>query len=259
MAAHNNDLVISHYTLRKAIGWLGMLLPFILLTGNFCINKLDILNNSFFINTSCCDPYTADGSFKSSISHYYYSTVGELFTGILITVALFMFCYKGHKLRKGELPLSDLLLTNLAGIGALGVVVFPTGAKECINDNVRTFISTDLTGNIHFAFAGLFFICLAVMAMVNFRRTQEKSSFGKNPEHKLFLFCGAGMLACLGLIFIYSTWIEGTWQGLDKWHPVFCLEALALVFFGISWLRKGRMDLLYIPKKLNMVNKNKGS
>lgn len=120
----NNDMVVSYITIRRAIGWLGMLLPFALLVGNFTVNSLGILNNSFFIQPECSSIYSAQHSFKSSISHFYYTSVGELFTGILITVALFMFCYKGHKQRKGEKGFSDSTLTNLAGFFALGIVVF---------------------------------------------------------------------------------------------------------------------------------------
>ena len=100
---NNDNLIVSYLAIRKAIGWLGLLLPFILLIGNYVINKLDVLNSNFFIRTDCYKvPYASAGSFKFSISHYYYSTVGELFTGVMCAVALFMFCYKGHKLRHGK-------------------------------------------------------------------------------------------------------------------------------------------------------------
>jgi magnesium-transporting ATPase (P-type) len=249
---NNDDLIISYLTIRKAIGWLGLLLPFMLLIGNYTVNKLDILNSSFFIKDCNGAAYAASGSFKASISHYYYSTVGELFTGVLCAVALFMFCYKGHKLRKGEKGLSDSALANLCGAFALGVVVFPTGSS-CITDNMRIFLSSDNTGYIHFTMAALFFISLSVMSMVNFRRTDDIVSFGKGKNHKTFLVCGIAMLVCLVLVFIYSMWIDGKYAWLDRLHPVFCLEAIALIFFGISWLIKGRVDMAYIPKKLNLI------
>jgi len=225
MATDNNDLIISHLSLRKAIGWLGILLPFMLLIGNLSINQLDILNNSFFVKTDCGNHYEAGGFFKASISHYYYSGVGELFTGILGTVALFMFCYKGHVKRPGEKGLSDNALTNLA---------------------------TNNTGAIHFTMAAMFFISLSLMSIVNFRRTGDRVSFGKKETHNLFLVCGIAMLVCLALIFIYSLWLEGDVKWLDRLHPVFCLEAIALIFFGISWLTKGKVDIFYLPKLLKL-------
>ena len=239
----NNSLVISYLTMRKARGWLGMLLPFVLLIGNYSINQLNILNNSFFIDTACQRSYHADASFKSSISHYYYSTVGEVFTGVLSTVALFLFCYKGHALRAGEKGLSDNAMANLAGLFALGVVVFPTASDKCINDNMRSFLSSNNTGNIHFVMAALFFVSLAVMSIVNFRRTQNVGIRGTNKEDNFYLICRIGMLACLGLIFFYSLWLYKKSEWLDSIHPVFCLEAIALIFFGLSWLTKGKFML----------------
>ena len=249
---NNDELIISYLTIRKAIGWLGLLLPFILLIGNYVVNKLDVLNSNFFIRTDCYKaPYASAGSFKFSISHYYYSTVGELFTGVMCAVALFMFCYKGHKLRPGEKGLTDSAMANLAGFFAFGVVVFPTASTYCITDNMRSFLSSDTTGYIHFGFACLFFITLAFMSMVNFRRTEVRGDFGKLKNHKTYLVCGIIMLACLALIAVYSIWIQPMQiEWLDKTHPVFCLEAIALIAFGTSWLLKGRLDIPAAIKKM---------
>lgn len=248
---NNDDLVVSYLAIRRTIGWLGLLLPFMLLFGNYVVNSLDILNSNFFIRTDCYTaPYKDTGSFKFSISHYYYSTVGELFTAVLCAVALFMFCYKGHKLRPGEKGLSDSAMANLAGIFALGVVLFPTASTYCITDSMRSFLSSSNTGYIHFAFACLFFITLAIMSMVNFRRTAIPEEFGRLKNHKTYFVCGIIMLSCLVLIAVYSIWIQYMAIGwLDKTHPVFCLEAIALIAFGISWLIKGKLDIPAAVKK----------
>lgn len=249
---NNSEKIISYLSLRKAIGWLGMSMPFILLIGNYLINKLDLLNNKFFVNLDCSEVYTSANFFKSSISHYYYSTVGELFTGILIAVAIFMFSYRGNKKRIGEFGLSDKALTNVVGLTALGVVVFPTGSTGCITDNLRTFISTTNTGYIHFTMATVFFVALSFMCIFNFRRTEDIVSFGKKKNHGTFLVCGIGMLSCIILIFIYSVWLENETMWLDNLNPIFWLETIALIFFAISWLIKGQVDMSYIPKLLNL-------
>ncbi len=246
------DKIISYRTLRKAIGWLGMLLPFMLIAGTIIINRLDILNSKFFVNTDCSEPYSADGIFKISISRYYYSAAGELFTALLCAVALFMFCYKGHPKREFEKGLSDKALTDLIGISALGVVFFPTGAEECINDNVRTFLITTNAGYIHYIFALMFFVSLALMLIINFRRTKEKELFGKKENHKLYLFCGIGILVCILLIFIYTISLTGSGKWIEKLNPIFWLETIALILFGISWLKKGKADFEYILKILKL-------
>lgn len=250
-------MVISYNTMRKAVGWLGMLLPFLLLFGNWIINHSGVLNNSWWVNTdpTCMKHYTAAGSFKSSISHYYYTTMGEMFTGVLCAVALFLFCYKGHPLRPGEKGLSDSFVTNAAGLFALGVVIFPTSSEEgcCITDNMRTFMSSTYTGYIHFAFAALFFLALAYMCLVNFRRTAQVGVKGRGHSYTLYLVCGWIMLACLLSIFIYAMWLAPAHDCSGKYHVVFILETIALVAFGISWLTKGNVDYLYLLKILGMV------
>lgn len=248
------NYLISYRQMRKAVGWLGMLLPFVLLIINYAINKLNVLNDSGFVRTECYTGYFACSSYKTSISHYYYSTVGELFTGVLCAVALFMFCYKGYPKKEGEKGLTDNAMCNLAGIFALGVVIFPTSSNECITDNVRIFLSSDNTGYLHFGFAALFFITLALMSIVNFRREDKVENFGKGTDQKFYLTCGVTMLLCIALIFVYEKFLNEldiTW--LDNLHPVFVLEAIALIAFGSSWLKKGKADFKFLPRYLNIV------
>jgi len=103
---NNNGFLISYMTLRQSIGWLGILLAPGLLTGNYLL--------SLFTDFEAgCNP------FKSSISLYYYSGMGEIFSGTLFAVALFLFCYRGYEK-------IDSVLCNIAGAFAVGVALFPT-------------------------------------------------------------------------------------------------------------------------------------
>jgi small-conductance mechanosensitive channel len=251
-ASTNPNHVVSYLTMRKAIGWLGMLLPFLLLAGNYILNDSDIFNNKLFVKIREDYRYEYLSSFKSSVSHYYYTTVGEIFTGTLFAVALFMFCYKGHPLRKGDWGLSDSAMANLAGIFALGVVMFPTSSEDFIQDNMRNFLSSDTIGYIHYAFAVGFFIALAVMSIINFRRAEKQELFGTGDDDPFFLRCGILMLGCLLLVPVFSGYLEAEYEWLEKIHSTFMLEAIALVAFGLSWLKKGKADLQYIPKKLRL-------
>jgi len=252
MEENHEKLLISHLTLRKTIGWLGILLPATLIVSNFLMNKFDLLNNAILIDLECSKPYLSNGSFKSSISHYYYSAVGEIFTGTLSAVSLFMFCYRGHKNRKNEYGLSDQVLTNIIGLSALGVVIFPTSSPECITDSIRTFMSSRFSGTIHLVMAAIFFISLSFMSIINFRRTEIVNKYGTENKHKVMLFCGFAMLFCILLIFIYDKFIEYKFEKFDNLNPVFWLEAVALIFFGISWMIKGQVDFLYLYKKFKI-------
>ncbi len=244
-----DDMIISYQTMRKAVGWLGMLLPFALLLINLFVNATDILNNNWFIKTECQCNYEAQTSWKSSISHYYYTTVGELFTGTLCAVALFLFSYKGFPKKKEEVGFSDSLMTNMAGAFALGVVIFPTSSRDCIHDNTRSFLSSDYTGYVHLTSAALFFVTLAFMSIINFRRTEAAGIYGQTLRDKLYLWCGIVMLLCLLLLVVYIVFFEGRFAAL---HPVFSLEALALQAFGLSWLTKGGVDFYFVPKLFGM-------
>jgi heme A synthase len=237
----NPNLVISYHRMRQTIGWLGLLLPFILIIGNYIVNEFQLLNNEHLIMTQC-NTYTAGHSFKPSISHYYYTTVGELFTGTLWAVALFMFSYRGYPQRDEEIIPSDSFMTNLAGICALGVAIFPTSSDYCLTDNVRNYISSETIGSVHYIFAGFFFITLALISIFNFRRTAKVADFGKMPSHNFYKYCGMIILACIALIVIYSVWIEESYPAWKAYNITFVLEAIALVAFGLSWLKKGRVD-----------------
>lgn len=247
---HNKELQISYLTLRKAIGWIAILLPFALLIGNYVVNQLDIFNNPWLMKISCHYHYTANSSYKNSVSHYYYTSVGELFTGAIGSVALFLFCYKGHPKRRGETWFSDNFMAKLAGAFAMGLVIFPVSSEECIRDNMRTFLSSQNTSYIHFTSAALFFICLALMSIINFRRTSTIADFGKGANAKIYLWCGIIILACLVIIFVYDTFLYGMFPMIDRIRPVFILESITLMAFGFSWLMKGKIKFNYIPRKL---------
>ena len=237
----NPNLVISYHRMHQTIGWLGLSLPFLLLAGNYFINEYNLLNNDTFVMTQC-NSYTADTSFKSSISHYYYTTVGELFTGVLSAVALFMFSYRGYPQRDEEIIPSDSFMTNLAGFCALGIVIFPTSSGFCMVDNVRTFISSEIIGYVHYIFAGFFFITLALISIFNFRRTAKIEDFGKMPSHNFYKYCGIVMLICLGLLLTCYIWLYEAYPQLETYGTTFILETIALIAFGLSWLKKGRID-----------------
>lgn len=89
----------SYLALRKAVGWIGILLPFTLMLGVFFIFKGEII--------------------QKSISHYYHSGMGDVLVGALCAVALFMFFYSGH-------DKWDDRAGNVAAIFAIGVAWFPT-------------------------------------------------------------------------------------------------------------------------------------
>lgn len=102
MNTENN--ILTFRRIRRAIGYLGIGLPVVLL----------ILSLIPFFQTRV----------QASISHYYYTNLRELFTGVLCAVGLFLIRYKGTK--NPKFWKNDGLLTNIAGYMAFGVAFFPT-------------------------------------------------------------------------------------------------------------------------------------
>ena len=122
----NTSLVISYMTLRKAIGFLGLSLPFLLPIGTGALIY---------------------GNLELSISTYYYTNMGDVFVGTLCVIGFFLFSYRGHDRR-------DDIAGDLACVFAIGIAFVPTAPKsECCS-------LENLSYCLHGIFAGLFFLTL---------------------------------------------------------------------------------------------------
>lgn len=242
MASGNQNIyLISFRTLRQLIGYLGILLPLMCWLVNLFVNHLNLLNNPVFVNLEFSQPYVAGSDLKPSISDFYYTTAGPLFTGILLTVAIFLFTYNGYPKNKKDdrYPwLTDKLICNFAAICALGIVVFPTSSSEPVTDNIHIFVSSHSAGIIHLAFAAMFFLAMAVMSIINFRRNPGKVLI-MDAEGKLFLICGWGIITCIVILAVFSFLIPQS----ENWlwgKSVYIMEVFMLLFFGTAWLVKGK-------------------
>lgn len=215
----NSQLVINYLIMRKAIGILGMSLPFILLIGN------SIANGGII--------------FQSSISAYYYTSMRNVFVGILCAVGIFLFSYKGH----------NKFDNILADIGALFAVI--TAFFPCLPDGTVPcpYKSYDM---LHLISAGVFFSVLIIFSMFLFTKSDKKKkdrSGRKKRRNGLYRTCGIIMAISIAGIAIIDNWF----RGLLIYHPVFWLESIALLAFGISWYVKGTTYSKIKTKRYNMV------
>lgn len=226
----NHD-VFTYRRIRRAIGYLGISLPILLVILSFI---------SFF-----------QTPVQNSISHYYYTNLREIFTGSLCAVGLFLICYKGH----GNISIwkNDNLLTNIAGVMALGVALVPTNPED-VSDKIHTLrpYSEKWIGTFHYIFAALLFLIFALLAINVFTISRER----KTPvpksilnENNIYRFCGYSIL-----LFILMVPIA------EKFHlfpySTLVFEALSLFAFGTAWLIKGRAlgDKGIIGQKLYQEN-----
>jgi len=195
------DQTYTYLSLRKTVGWIGILLPFILMTGM----KL-IFNGE---------------SIQKTISQYYYTGMRDVLTGSLCSIALFMFYYRGY-------DKWDNILGWLAGVFAVGIALFPTSETDPQN----------LSGNIHFICASIFFMLLSVFSLFRFTKSRKGSPRSKQKHNRniIYRLCGVVMAASLVAIVIFFKYFRQSHTGS---HFVFWAETLALFAFGISWLTKG--------------------
>jgi hypothetical protein len=249
----NESRVISYHKIRLLVGIIGMLLPFVLWFGNAFLNHSSLLQNRCWIIFK--NGYTAGADLKYSISHFYYSTVGELFTGALCAVSLFLFCYRGYpkpQYGKYHFVPGDNFMANLAATMALLIVVFPTTTEETITDNFRSFVSGTCASMIHYIAAAIFFTILALFTFVNFRRTKSPEDFGTMKSHPIYKWCGIVMMVCLVILFtIYilsKANVDVEWA--DAINLTYWLETVMLLAFGISWTVKSEVDQQVLNKNV---------
>ncbi len=213
MKLYEIPLVISYLTLRRAIGILGILFPFILVIGSMA--------------TGGCR------EIQPSISDYYHTNMRDVFVGILCAVALFLFSYRGYNYQ-------DNIAGNLACIFALVVAFFPTSATEpTASCNNPAAFSNPLTGKIHLVAAGLLFTVLAYFSLFLFTKGVSKPTPQKIQRNKIYKICGFVILGCILLLIFYFS-IPSLEFCLKKYKPVFWIETIALWAFGTSWLIKGQ-------------------
>lgn len=205
----------TYRRIRKAIGYLGIFLPILLVV----FSMVPLFKTTI----------------QSSISKYYYTNLREIFTGTLCATGLFLINYVGVK--KSPFWKDDNLLTNIAGYLAIAVAFIPTNPSSW-TEKVYTILpfNEKVIGYIHYAFAAMFFIILSYISIKIFtigQDTNPKTSQSVFNENNIYRICGYFMLVFLILTPIFSI--------IDIFsYSTLIFETLMLFSFGISWLIKGR-------------------
>ncbi len=204
------------------LGWLGMLLPWIVVLLLW--------------------------AFPSSISATYYKpqTITP-FMIILGSAGLLLISYKGY-------DKVDDWVNTFAGIFGIGVCLFPCWSAWSTSDIVGTFqLDMNLSNKFHCASAIIFFALLSINSLFLFTKaetprkfdttiskpkailkyikdlfiTQGETTKNKKIRNIIFRVCGIGMIASFGIMLLPYFYIR-TWL----------VETIALFFFGISFLTK---------------------
>lgn len=212
---------VNYLVLRQFIGSLGILLPFLLVFGNRCFNAAWV---------------------QPSISHYYYSHMHFLFVGVLCLIAGFLITYRG-------MESFDNRVSNIAGICALGVAVFPTGFEGFISEDtcyLTLHAWPSYFSYLHYGSAVCLFVCFALFCFKIFtlddnNRSNSQFDAKKLRRNRFYRLCGWGIvlsMAAIGGITLYNHLNHS--NVFPK--ATFYFETTSLLFFGNSWLLKGSLD-----------------
>ena len=185
--------------LRCSIGWLGMLLPWLVVLITW--------------------------SWPGSISITYYSYLATgTFMVILGSAGMLLMNYKGY-------TKVDDIINTITGIAGLGICAFPMAYKvagEYIDTGVLG-LPSNISGYFHNACAFIFFGLLAFNSIFLFTKSSGEMTKNKKIRNIIFRVCGIGMLASFLILLIPGSVLANkTWV----------TEMFALTFFGISWLTK---------------------
>lgn len=160
------------------------------------------------------------GYFPASISATWYTNACTVFMIILGSASILLMCYKGYDLQ------DDLVLTA-SGIAGLGICLFPCSITNSA-DKVGTFlIDKDISNTIHFVSALIFFALLSYNSIFLFTKGDENPTKNKKIRNIIYRICGIGMIGSFVLLLLPHFEIQ-----------VWLIEAIALFFFGISFLTK---------------------
>ena len=220
-AGTQHPVVLSYLGLRKAIGIIGLALPFVLVFGQTLSQK----------SWGCCSTATSVprrlGPFliQESISSYYDSSMRDVLVGSLCAIGVFLLSYKGYDNDK-----RDAIAGRLACIFAVGVALFPMDM-----------------GIVHYIFAGLLFLTLAYFCLVLFIKTSPTRNPTRRKIHRngIYRVCGHTILVCIALISAVMAVMQvpDLKTELKPFTPIFWLESLAVFAFGLAWFTKGQAIL----------------
>jgi hypothetical protein len=198
--------ILSYLGMRQVAGWVGLVLPFFVVLGNW--------------------PHTLEGS----ISAYYFTRTGAWFVGSLWVIGFFMGTCRGY-------PGWDEIAGRFAGAFALGVALLPMNYCDVKSGWVM------YRGWLHWTCAALLFIDLALMCLLLFTKTDAVNPTSKKRlRNKVYVACGSAILVCIALIGVDSLLEHFHWPAaarLGRLKPVFWLESGSVLSFAIAWLVKG--------------------
>ncbi|HGG03816.1 MAG TPA: hypothetical protein ENK28_00005 [Aliiroseovarius sp.] len=222
---HRDDMVFSYNRVRNALGILGVAFPIILIVGG---------------------GLSSDGV-QPSMSDFFHTTMRDIYVGTLCAIGVFLISYRGYQKAEGEW-ISDDIIATTAGISAFGVALFPNESPTQIIETVtQEAVGIGISPIYHFLSAMLFFLCLSLFCYIKFPKN------AKPWRRRVYFLCGH--LIWVGGISVavasyYKKFSDGSAAQafvLD-YNVIFWAEALGIWAFAVSWLVKGKADMILAQK-----------
>lgn len=195
--------MIDTKRLRVWVGIMGMLLPIIVLVQSLAYGYdfPDSVSETYYIDT-CIAPFMI---------------ILGIASGLLMN-------YRGY-------TTFDDILNTVAGACGLGVCLFPCIASDM--PFIGTFkLPAALSGKLHIISAVGFFGILAYNSLFQFTKGSDNPTPNKKKRNIIYIICGIGMILSFVALGLASAGL------INIPHVIWVIEAIALFFFGISWLTK---------------------
>lgn len=192
-------LALHFLGVRRAIGFVGLALPLVLLVGGWLVFGMAL---------------------EPTISDYHGTPMRDVFVGMLCAIGVFLWAYRGY-------GAEDLFASQFAGTFALVVALFPNvGATSTVHFAAAALFFVTLA-------------LMSIFLFTKSKDPKGQRPAGKRHRNAVYVACGVGIFACLAAIVVYKVWLEAAVDGLAAIGPVFWLESLAVWFFAASWIVKG--------------------
>ena len=199
--AWGENPALSYRNLRAIIGYVGLTLPVVLLLTGL-----------------------VDGHFESSISTYYYTKVGDVFTGALCAIAVFLVAYR---LTSWAI---DNMATTLAGIAALGVALFHAAPQNATPGQIHL-------SYVHLTCAATLFILLGAISLLIFPSDMSPEE-KRQQKWRAPCYRGLGALIWLSIILMPTlSALAGSFYNDNR--VFFILETICVLAFSASFILKG--------------------
>ena len=195
--AWGENPALSYRNMRAIIGYVGLTLPIVLLLSG-----------------------AVDGHVESSLSAYYYTSAGNVFTGALCVIGVFLLAYR---LAAWAV---DNLVTTFAGTCALGVAFFHAAPQNATLNQLRL-------ADVHLTCAAALFILLGAISLFLFPRDVLS---GDRWRANCYRALGALIWLSVALMPTLN-WLASSFY--DNNHVFLILETVCVMAFAVSFILKG--------------------